>query len=117
MNVLLEVPSSTQRFIIGAKGATLKQIQNISGTRINVPKREKADSEPIENDDEEAEDVPVAISIVGDAEGVKIAKAEIMKIVGEKVYIFGRKSSHHAIGPQTNSYSRFSLDCYPDCQT
>lgn len=86
MNVQLEVPSSTQRFIIGAKGATLKQIQNISGTRINVPKREKADSEPVENDDEEAEDVPVAISIVGDAEGVKIAKAEIMKIVGEKVF-------------------------------
>lgn len=84
LNVQLEVPSSTQRFIIGAKGATLKQIQNISGTRINVPKREKADSEPVDNDDEEAEDVPVSISIVGDAEGVKIAKAEIMKIVGEK---------------------------------
>ncbi|CAM0143028.1 hypothetical protein VKS41_006214 [Umbelopsis sp. WA50703] len=86
LNVLLEVPSSTQRFIIGSKGATLKQIQNISGTRITVPKREKADAtpEPVENGEEEEDDVPVAITIVGDADGVKIAKAEIMKIVGEK---------------------------------
>ncbi|KAH8555232.1 hypothetical protein BGW37DRAFT_476269 [Umbelopsis sp. PMI_123] len=82
LTVQLEVPSSTQRFIIGAKGATLKQIQNISGTRINVPKRET--SEPTEIDDEDAEDVPVSITIVGDADGVKIAKAEILKIVGEK---------------------------------
>lgn len=80
------MPSSTQRFIIGSKGATLKQIQNISGTRITVPKREKSDvaPEPVDNDDEEEDDLPVSITIVGDADGVRIAKAEIMKIVGEK---------------------------------
>jgi KH domain len=106
LNVQLEVPSSTQRFIIGAKGATLKQIQNISGTRINVPKREKADSEPIDNEDEDAEDVPVSISIVGDADGVRIAKAEIMKIVGEKV-IFPRRKNTPVVCLQANSCSRF----------
>jgi hypothetical protein len=84
----LEVPSSTQRFIIGSKGATLKQIQTFSGTRITVPKREKNDAAPesAENgEDNDDNDVPVSITIVGDADGVKIAKAEIMKIVGEKV--------------------------------
>jgi hypothetical protein len=90
LTALLEVPASTQRFIIGAKGATLKQIQTLSGTRITVPKREKTDAVPesAENvDDAEADDVAVPITIIGDADGVKIAKAEIMKIVGEKVKI------------------------------
>ncbi|GAB5585670.1 hypothetical protein Unana1_00570 [Umbelopsis nana] len=86
LSVQLEVPSSTQRFIIGTKGATLKQIQTISSTRITIPKREKSDATPevTENGDDEADDVPVSITIVGDADGVRIAKAEIMKIVGEK---------------------------------
>jgi hypothetical protein len=111
LTVQLEVPSSTQRFIIGAKGATLKQIQNISGTRINVPKRET--SEPTEIDDEDAEDVPVSITIVGDADGVKIAKAEILKIVGEKVNFTDKP--HKLFADKFNS--AISIDCNPDCQT
>lgn len=111
----MEVPSSTQRFIIGTKGATLKQIQTISSTRITVPKREKSDATPevTENGDDEADDVPVSINIVGDADGVRIAKAEIMKIVGEKVktWLINFLSAALISNPVI-----MSIDCNPNCQ-
>ncbi|CAO3644055.1 unnamed protein product [Cunninghamella echinulata] len=76
--VELAVPASTRRFIIGTKGKTLQQIEQLSGTRINIPPRK--DDEVKDEENEES----VNISIVGDVAGIKVAKAEIEKIVGEK---------------------------------
>ncbi|CEP16639.1 hypothetical protein [Parasitella parasitica] len=76
----ITVPANTRRFIIGAKGANLKQIEAKSNTRINFPRKE--DEEFIHND-EDSEEV-VIVNIVGDAQGIRIAKEEIQKIVGEK---------------------------------
>ena len=77
--VEIGVPASTRRFIIGAKGANLKQIEAKSSTRINFPRKEEDDFN--EEDPEEM----VSVTIMGDAAGIKIAKEEIEKIVGEKV--------------------------------
>ncbi|KAI9257693.1 hypothetical protein BY458DRAFT_541437 [Sporodiniella umbellata] len=74
----LDVPAHTRRFIIGAKGASLKQIEAKSGTRINFPRKEEEDFN--EEDPEET----VSVSIMGDPAGIKMAKEEIEKIVGEK---------------------------------
>ncbi|KAG1138557.1 hypothetical protein G6F37_007646 [Rhizopus arrhizus] len=76
--VEIGVPASTRRFIIGAKGANLKQIEAKSSTRINFPRKEEDDFN--EEDPEEM----VSVTIMGDAAGIKIAKEEIEKIVGEK---------------------------------
>ncbi|ORZ06071.1 hypothetical protein BCR42DRAFT_496500 [Absidia repens] len=74
----MAVPASTRRFIIGTKGKTLQQIEHISGTRINIPPRK--DDEVVDEENDES----VNVTIVGDVSGIKIAKAEIEKIVGEK---------------------------------
>jgi rRNA processing protein Krr1/Pno1 len=75
------VPSSTRRFIIGAKGATLKQIETKSNTRVNFPRKDDEDFAY----NEENPDELVIVTIMGDAAGIRIAKEEIEKIVGEKV--------------------------------
>lgn len=75
----MAVPASTRRFIIGTKGKTLQQIEHLSGTRINIPPRK--DDEVMDEENDES----VNVTIVGDVTGIKIAKAEIEKIVGEKV--------------------------------
>ncbi|CAO3661314.1 unnamed protein product [Rhizopus stolonifer] len=72
------VPAHTRRFIIGAKGVNLKQIEAKSGTRINFPRKEDDDFN--EEDPEEM----VSVSIMGDPAGIKVAKEEIEKIIGEK---------------------------------
>ncbi|KAI8636061.1 hypothetical protein BD408DRAFT_426750 [Parasitella parasitica] len=75
----ITVPANTRRFIIGAKGANLKQIEAKSNTRINFPRKD--DEEFVHNEDS---DESVSVTIVGDAQGIRIAKEEIQKIVGEK---------------------------------
>lgn len=80
------MPASTRRFIIGAKGANLKQIEAKSNTRVNFPRKE--DEEFSYND--ESEEV-VIVTIMGDAAGIRIAKEEIDKIVGEKVIKLQKK--------------------------
>ncbi|KAI8062423.1 hypothetical protein BC940DRAFT_308982 [Gongronella butleri] len=74
----VSIPASVRRFIIGTKGKTLQQIEQKSSTRINVPSRK--DDEPKEDDADEM----VNVTIVGDVAGIKVAKAEIEKIVDEK---------------------------------
>ncbi|KAG2214318.1 hypothetical protein INT47_000874 [Mucor saturninus] len=78
--VEIAVPSSTRRFIIGAKGATLKQIETKSNTRVNFPRKDDEDF----GFNEENPDELVIVTIMGDATGIRIAKEEIEKIVGEK---------------------------------
>ncbi|KAI9490237.1 hypothetical protein BDB00DRAFT_875555 [Zychaea mexicana] len=77
--VEIAVPAATRRFIIGTKGKNLQQIESKSGVRINFPPRSK-EEEDVELD----EDEKVNVTLVGDAAGIAIAKAEIDKIVGEK---------------------------------
>lgn len=78
------MPATTRRFIIGTKGKNLQQIEVKSGVRINFPPRKDDEGEP-------AEDETVPVTLVGDAAGIAIAKAEIDKIVGEKVCKSDRK--------------------------
>lgn len=78
--VEIAVPAATRRFIIGAKGANLKQIEAKSNTRVNFPRKEE---EEFTYNDEDSEEV-VIVTIMGDAAGIRIAKEEIEKIVGEK---------------------------------
>ncbi|ORZ02451.1 hypothetical protein BCR43DRAFT_481564 [Syncephalastrum racemosum] len=78
--VEITVPSSTRRFIIGTQGKTLKQIEAKSNVRVNFPPRSAGEEEYKEGQ----EDEPVAVTLVGDAAGIAIAKADIDKIVGEK---------------------------------
>ncbi|KAI7902366.1 uncharacterized protein BX663DRAFT_473491 [Cokeromyces recurvatus] len=75
----ITVPASTRRFIIGAKGATLKQIEAKSNTRINFSRKDNEDESYEENPDD-----MVPVTIMGDATGIRIAKEEIEKIVSEK---------------------------------
>ncbi|RCH81503.1 hypothetical protein CU098_000581, partial [Rhizopus stolonifer] len=79
--VEIAVPSSTRRFIIGAKGATLKQIEAKSNTRINFPRKEDEETSFSEENSDELIDV----TIVGDSTGIAIAKEEIEKIIGDKI--------------------------------
>ncbi|KAI8358469.1 hypothetical protein EDC96DRAFT_483484 [Choanephora cucurbitarum] len=79
--VEIAVPASTRRFIIGAKGATLKQIEAKSNTRINFPRKEEEDS----SFNEENPDELIDVTIVGDTTGIAIAKEEIEKIIGDKI--------------------------------
>lgn len=84
------IPSSVRRFVIGSKGVTLKGIESKSGARIQIPRSaESTTTEVVETaageDDEEKEDEMINITITGDSEGVKLAKAEIENIVNERV--------------------------------
>ncbi|CAO3649574.1 unnamed protein product [Mucor fragilis] len=78
--VEIAVPANTRRFIIGAKGANLKQIEALSNTRVNFPRKEDED---FVHHDEDSDEV-VIVTIMGDAQGIRMAKEEIEKIVGEK---------------------------------
>ena len=89
----IAVPAATRRFIIGTKGKNLQQIENKSGVRINFPPRSKE-----EEDIELGEDEKVNVTLVGDAAGIAIAKAEIDKIVGEKVKKIVRREGNKTRG-------------------
>lgn len=77
--VELVVPASMRRFIIGPKGSTLSQIEAKSYTRINFPRKDEEDATKLDDED------MVVLTIMGESSGIKIAKEEIEKIVGDKV--------------------------------
>ncbi|KAF1799839.1 hypothetical protein V8B55DRAFT_1542057 [Mucor lusitanicus] len=78
--VEIAVPANTRRFIIGAKGANLKQIEASTNTRVNFPRKDDEDYVHHDDDSDEA----VIVTIIGDTQGIRMAKEEIEKIVGEK---------------------------------
>jgi KH domain len=80
----LVTPSSVLPYIIGKKGATLKNIQELSGASVKVPKREDIEVASVAAE-EETEDDLVEISIEGIDAAVAKAKEEILKIVDDKV--------------------------------
>ncbi|KAI8975573.1 hypothetical protein BDF20DRAFT_822811 [Mycotypha africana] len=111
--VEITVPASTKRFIIGARGATLKQIEAKSSTRINFPRKEDEDFNIDENPDE-----PVTVTIMGDATGIKMAKEEIQKIVGEKaakqtIKVDNLDSKFYLFlaGPDNNNIRKIEEEC------
>lgn len=118
--VEIAVPSSTRRFIIGAKGATLKQIETKSNTRVNFPRKDDEDFAF----NEENPDELVLITIMGDATGIRIAKEEIEKIVGEKVknyFWIKQRGEVQRIPSVSQAYQKrintfFLLDCQTNHQ-
>ena len=76
--------SSVLPYIIGKRGVTLKNIQELSGANIRVPKREDIESASVVVDGEDEEDL-VEITIEGIDAAVAKAKEEITKIIDERV--------------------------------
>lgn len=74
-------PSSVLPYIIGKKGSVLKNIQELSGANVQIPKRE-------DNETAAEEDEMVEIDIEGVEAAITKAKQEIAKIVDEKVLPF-----------------------------
>ncbi|KAF9404770.1 hypothetical protein BGZ94_003951 [Podila epigama] len=81
------IPSSARPHLLGSKGRTLIAIQTKTGVQINVPRREQQDTalEPAVADDNDldAEEDMVEITIEGDVESIKAAKEEIDAIVSK----------------------------------
>ena len=71
-------------FIIGKKGATMKNIQEMSGAHVQIPKREDMEITSVAADDENGED-QVEVTIEGIDAAVAKATEEINKIINEKV--------------------------------
>ena len=79
-------PSSVLPFVIGKKGVTMKNIQEMSGAHIQIPKREDMEITSVIADDENEED-QVEITIEGIDSAVTKAKEELYKIINEKVTV------------------------------
>jgi len=78
-------PASVLPYIIGKKGGSLKNIQEMSGANVKVPKREDNESSSVAASDDVEEDL-VEISIEGIDAAIAKAKTEINKIIDEKVF-------------------------------
>lgn len=78
---VIQIPASVRAIIIGPKGANLRPITDRSGTQIQITKKEDTPAQPADDDDE----ILVDVKIEGDAEGVEIAKKEILSIVSSRV--------------------------------
>ena len=74
-------PSSVLPYVIGKKGSVLKNIQELSGANVQIPRREDNEAAPEEDD-------MVEIEIEGVEAAITKAKQEIAKIVDEKVLPF-----------------------------
>jgi VCBS repeat-containing protein len=82
----LFAPSSVLPYIIGKKGVNLKNIQELSGANVRVPKREDVETTSVATNDIEEDMVEITIEGVDDA--LVIAKEELNKIIDERVYPF-----------------------------
>ncbi|EDN99592.1 hypothetical protein SS1G_02448 [Sclerotinia sclerotiorum 1980 UF-70] len=77
--IRVSIPSKARAFIIGKQGLKIKELQEATGARIQIPKDDKTSAA---DDDEDA---TVDVTVVGNAVAVAEAKKAIEKIVGEKV--------------------------------
>ncbi|EPS41164.1 hypothetical protein H072_4956 [Dactylellina haptotyla CBS 200.50] len=75
------IPVSTRKHIIGPKGATIQGITQRTGCRVQIPQVEE--TEVVEDPFAEEEQM-VEVALEGDVDGIKMAKAEIQQIVGQK---------------------------------
>lgn len=79
VEISVSIPSKARAFIIGKQGSKIKELQEATGARIQIPK----DDKPSPADDDE--DATVDIKIQGNAVAVAEAKKAIEKIVGDRV--------------------------------
>ncbi|CAG8489346.1 12407_t:CDS:10 [Ambispora gerdemannii] len=83
--IRIQIPVSVRRFILGARGETLKSISHRTGTRIQLPPRQGEPHEEKTSElDYDEEEEQMTITIEGDEEGINLAKADIEAIVNEK---------------------------------
>ena len=75
----MPVPQSSKAFIIGKQGSMIKQLQEKTGARIQIPKVD--DSKPPVDDDDDA---MINVTVEGNALSVAEAQKEINKIVNER---------------------------------
>ncbi|BFZ53988.1 hypothetical protein PYCC9005_001019 [Savitreella phatthalungensis] len=75
----ISVPSVVRPFIIGSKGKTLKMIQDKTGARIQLPKRDES-IDPAEHDSEEMSEITIEADVYGATE----ARKQIEAIVAER---------------------------------
>lgn len=76
----ISIPASARAHIIGKQGSKIKELQELTRARIQLP---KADGKTV-NGAEEDEEATVEVTIEGDQVAVRLAKAEIAKIAGER---------------------------------
>ncbi|TPX33201.1 hypothetical protein SmJEL517_g03857 [Synchytrium microbalum] len=76
------VPPAVRPFIIGKGGSNLHALVTRTMTKITIPRQAPADASPEETQQQDEEDQPVII--IGDPEGVELAKKEIDAIVSER---------------------------------
>jgi rRNA processing protein Krr1/Pno1 len=79
-------PISVLPFIIGKKGVTLKNIQDLSGANIKVPTKREDNETTSVAADEDVEEETVEVLIEGVDSAVAKAKEELYKIINEKVF-------------------------------
>ncbi|KAM3079605.1 hypothetical protein ACMFMG_006018 [Clarireedia jacksonii] len=77
-SIKVSIPRKARAFIIGKQGSKIKELQETTLARIQVPKDDKAT--PADDDD----DATVEVQIEGNAVAVEEARKEIEKIVGDK---------------------------------
>jgi rRNA processing protein Krr1/Pno1 len=75
----VSIPQSARAHIIGKQGSKIKELQERTGARIQVPKAEDA-SRPAEDDD----DAMIDIVVEGNALSVGAAQREVLKIASER---------------------------------
>ncbi|WVQ84623.1 hypothetical protein IAT38_006778 [Cryptococcus sp. DSM 104549] len=89
VTVLVEVPITTLGTIIGPKGASLKQITESTGCKIDIPRRDTLpayEGKGNGDDDEEGEEEPqVGISVTGSSAACKDAKDQILGLIAHKI--------------------------------
>lgn len=76
---VFQVPSNSKAAIIGSGGKNIREIQESCDVKINVAKENNPDSY-----DEDTNDYTADVSIHGDIDSVKLAKAKILDIVKEE---------------------------------
>lgn len=76
---VIQVPSNSKAAIIGSGGKNIREIQDSCDVKINVAKEDNPDSY-----DEDLNDYTADVSIHGDIDSVKLAKAKILDIVREE---------------------------------
>ncbi|CDZ98263.1 Vigilin [Phaffia rhodozyma] len=96
VTLTVDAPLSTLGTIIGPKGATLKRITDLTGCRINIPKKDDAgaaSAPPTQADlstdsdseaEEEADEPTTTITIAGPEPSALEAQREIQSLVGER---------------------------------
>lgn len=76
---VIQVPSKSKAAIIGSGGKNIREIQDSFSVKINVGREDNPDSY-----DEDLNDYSADVSIHGDIDSVKLAKAKILDIVKEE---------------------------------